>query len=58
MEENNNMTIAEMQKFLDEEALEGKTEIEAYRKLARILGIHYTPPEREKEKDSPAPTTA
>lgn len=35
------MTREEMQRLLDEAAKEGKTEIEAYQLLAKIIGIKY-----------------
>jgi hypothetical protein len=39
MEEN--MTAAEMQRFLNQQYSEGKSEMEAYRNLMIILGIAY-----------------
>lgn len=44
MEEN--MTVLEMQRFLNQQYAEGKTELEAYRNLMAILGLTY--PQREK----------
>lgn len=48
MEEENEctgMTTDEMQRFFDMEAEQGISELEAYRKLMRILGIEF--PSRE-----------
>ena len=39
MEEN--MTAAEMQRFLNQQYSEGKSEMEAYRNLMIVLGIAY-----------------
>ncbi len=39
MEEN--MTAIEMQRFLNQQYAEGKTELEAYRNLMAILGLTY-----------------
>lgn len=55
MEDKNNMTVAQMQKLLDEEALEGKTEYEALKKLARILGIQFTPADTADKKEGTHP---
>lgn len=46
------MTAEEMQRFLVLEAEEGKTELEAYRILARILGIEF-PQNSTKDKEAP-----
>lgn len=35
------MTAGEMQRFLDAEAEQGASELEAYRKLMRILGVEF-----------------
>lgn len=43
------MTVLEMQRFLNQQYAEGKTEIEAYRNLMAILGLNY-PQHIEKEK--------
>lgn len=43
------MTAIEMQKFLNQQYAEGKTELEAYRNLMAILGLSY-PQKSEKEK--------
>lgn len=40
------MTILEMQRFLNQQYAEGKTELEAYRNLMVILGLTY--PQKEK----------
>lgn len=40
-EEMNYIDLAIVQRFLDEEAKEGKEEIEAMRKLMRILGVEW-----------------
>ena len=45
------MTKDEMQRFLDQEALRGTPELEAYRRLAVILGIHF-PGKPDSEKES------
>lgn len=37
------MTILEMQRFLNQQYAEGKTELEAYRNLMEILGLTYSP---------------
>lgn len=42
------MTVLEMQRFLNQQYAEGKTEIEAYRNLMVILGLTY--PQKNKEK--------
>jgi len=52
------MTVVEMQRFLDEEARNGTPELEAYQKLMRILGVHFYPATEDKEKGSPQPTKA
>ncbi len=41
------MTATEMQRFLNQQYSEGKTEMEAYRNLMTILGIEY--PQRNTE---------
>lgn len=51
MEEYESMTTNEMQRFLDEEAKIGTSEIEAFRKLARILGINFHPLEEAADKN-------
>ncbi len=43
------MTTDEMQRFLNEEAGEGKGELETYRKFLRILGLIF-PGEKENGK--------
>lgn len=43
------MTAIEMQRFLNQQYAEGKTELEAYRNLMAILGLSY-PQKSEKEK--------
>ena len=43
------MTAIEMQRFLNQQYAEGKTELEAYGKLMAILGLSY-PQKSEKEK--------
>lgn len=53
MEEN--MTATEMQRFLNQQYSEGKTEMEAYRNLMTILGIEY--PQQKTEKISDANST-
>lgn len=53
MEEN--MTATEMQRFLNQQYSEGKTEMEAYRNLMTILGIEY--PQQKTEKISNANST-
>ena len=35
------MTVLEMQRFLNQQYAEGKTELEAYRNLMMILGLTY-----------------
>lgn len=42
------MTVLEMQRFLNQQYAEGKTEMEAYRNLMAILGLTY-PQKSEKE---------
>lgn len=41
------MTILEMQRFLNQQYSEGKTEMEAYRNLMAILGLTY--PQKEEQ---------
>lgn len=41
------MTAIEMQRFLNQQYAEGKTELEAYRMLMEVLGIKY-PEQNEK----------
>lgn len=41
----------EMQRILDEAFREGKSELEAYRFLCRILGIHYPVSETEEASE-------
>lgn len=43
------MTAIEMQRFLNQQYAEGKTELEAYRNLMAILGLSY-PQKSEKKK--------
>ena len=43
------MTVLEMQRFLNQQYSEGKTEIEAFRNLMAILGLTY-PQNEKKEK--------
>ncbi len=45
------MTKEEMQRFLNEEAEEGKGELETCRKFLRILGLVF-PGEKEQDKSS------
>ena len=40
------MAVLEMQRFLNQQYAEGKTELEAYRNLMMILGLTY--PQKEK----------
>lgn len=40
------MTVLEMQRFLNQQYSEGKTELEAYKNLMAILGLTY--PQKEK----------
>lgn len=40
-EEMNEMTVLEMQRFLNQQYADGKTELEAYRNLMTILGLTY-----------------
>ena len=49
MEEYNEMTKEEMQRFLIKEALRGTSEIEAYRNLMEILGIEFPVEKSDKE---------
>ena len=42
------MTVLEMQRFLNQQYAEGKTELEALRYLMAILGLTY--PQTEKDK--------
>ena len=39
--ENDEMNKNELQALLDEEGAEGKTELEAYRKAMRVLGVFW-----------------
>ena len=48
------MTVLEMQRFLNQQYAEGKTELEAYRNLMAILGLTY-PQKSEKEKAKQQP---
>ena len=41
MDEDEGMTASEMQRFLNQQAEDGKTETEAYRNLMYILGIRF-----------------
>ena len=43
------MTVLEMQRFLNQQYAEGKSEMEAYRNLMAILGLTY--PQKETEAD-------
>ena len=43
------MTAIEMQRFLNQQYAEGKTELEAYRNLMAILGLNY-PQKKEIEE--------
>lgn len=43
------MTAIEMQRFLNQQYAEGKTELEAYRNLMAILGLSY-PQKNDTEK--------
>lgn len=43
------MTAIEMQRFLNQQYAEGKTELEAYRNLMAILGLSY-PQKKEIEE--------
>ena len=40
-DEENEMTKEEMQKYLNQQAREGKNEMEAYRNLMEVLGIEF-----------------
>lgn len=40
------MTVLEMQRFLNQQFAEGKSELEAYRNLMAILGLTY--PQKDK----------
>lgn len=42
------MTVLEMQRFLNQQYVEGKTELEAFRNLMEILGLTY-PQQKEEE---------
>lgn len=42
-----NMTVLEMQRFLNQQYAEGKTELEAYKNLMEILGLNY--PQKSEE---------
>lgn len=50
------MNKNELQQLLDEEALEGKTELDAYRKVMRILGVTWRQELADKKKDPSQPT--
>ena len=53
-QEADEMRLDEIQRFLELQATEGKTEIEAWRALAKVMGI--TIPEfRSKDKGSETP---
>ena len=41
------MTVLEMQRFINQQYAEGKTELEAYRNLMEILGLTY--PQKSEE---------
>lgn len=41
------MTILEMQRYLNQQAEGGKTELEAYKNLMEVLGIKYPQPKEE-----------
>lgn len=41
------MTVLEMQRFLNQQYAEGKTELEAYKNLMEILGLNY--PQKSEE---------
>ena len=45
------MNKEEMQRFLDEEAAEGKKELETMRKLLRVLGLTF-PGEKEPDREN------
>ncbi len=47
--EENQMTVLEMQRFLNQQYAEGKTELEAYRNLMAILGLTY--PQKTEKAD-------
>lgn len=47
MDEDEGMTASEMQRFLNQQAEDGKTETEAYRNLMDILGIKFPEIRRE-----------
>ena len=47
MDEDEGMTGSEMQRFLNQQAEDGKTETEAYRNLMDILGIKFPEIRRE-----------
>ena len=49
MEEYNEMTKEEMQRFLIKEAQRGCSELEAYRNLMEIIGIEYPKDKEESE---------
>lgn len=51
------MTVMEMQRFLNQQYAEGKTELEAYRNLIAILGLTYPQKAEEKGAVYSAPTT-
>lgn len=45
--EENEMTAAEMQRFLNQQFAEGKSELEAYRNLMEILSVKF--PQKEEQ---------
>ena len=47
MDEDEGMTASEIQRFLNQQAEDGKTETEAYRNLMDILGIKFPEIRRE-----------
>lgn len=49
------MTAIEMQRFLNQQYAEGKTELEAYRNLMAILGLSY-PQKSENKKEGRKPS--
>ena len=49
------MTAIEMQRFLNQQYAEGKTELEAYRNLMAILGLSY-PQKRKNKKRGASPS--
>ena len=46
-----NMNKKEMQRYLDQQAAEGKTEIEAYRNLMFVLGLRFGEEPKEKKDE-------